>query len=73
MAYLYNTIVQEFGKRELARIEIPNTIQKYQLNRIKDLNETVRRIRKTAQKRTQLCERQWRTEKVGGNKQSSKL
>ena len=50
MAYLYNTIVQEFGKRELARIEIPNTIQKYQLNRMKDLNETVRRIRKTAQK-----------------------
>ena len=26
MAYLYDTIVQEFGKRELARIEIPNTI-----------------------------------------------
>ena len=26
MAYLYNTIVQEFGKRELARTEVPNTI-----------------------------------------------
>ncbi|MCA9733489.1 hypothetical protein KC799_15245, partial [candidate division KSB1 bacterium] len=26
MAYLYDTIVQEFGKRELARIEIPNAI-----------------------------------------------
>jgi type III restriction enzyme len=26
MAYLYNTIVQEFGKRELARIEVPNII-----------------------------------------------
>ena len=26
MAYLYDTIVQEFGKRELARIEIPHTI-----------------------------------------------
>ena len=57
MAYLYDTIVDEFGKRGFARTEIPNTIQKYQLNRIKDLNETVRRIRKTAKKRTQLCER----------------
>ena len=26
MAFLYNTIVQEFGKRELARTEVPNTI-----------------------------------------------
>jgi type III restriction enzyme len=26
MAYLYNTIVQEFGKRELARTVVPNTI-----------------------------------------------
>lgn len=26
MAYLYDTIVQEFGKRELARTEVPNTI-----------------------------------------------
>ena len=52
MAYLYDTIVQEFGKREFARTEIPNTIQKYQLNRIQDLNETIRRIRKTTQKRT---------------------
>ncbi len=26
MAYLYNTIVQEFGKRELARTAVPNTI-----------------------------------------------
>ena len=26
MAYLYDTIVQEFGKRELARTKVPNTI-----------------------------------------------
>tara|TARA_B100001939_G_scaffold346473_1_gene365324 strand:+ start:2041 stop:4596 length:2556 start_codon:yes stop_codon:yes gene_type:complete len=26
MAYLYNTIVQEFGKRELGRTEVPNSI-----------------------------------------------
>lgn len=26
MAYLHNTIVQEFGKRELTRTEVPNTI-----------------------------------------------
>lgn len=26
MAYLYNTIVQEFGRRELSRTEVPNTI-----------------------------------------------
>ncbi len=26
MAYLYDTIVQEFGKRELARTQVPNTI-----------------------------------------------
>ncbi len=26
MAFLYNTIVEEFGKRELARTEVPNTI-----------------------------------------------
>ena len=26
MAYLYNTLVQEFGKRELERTEVPNTI-----------------------------------------------
>ena len=28
MAYLYDTLIKEFGKRELARTEVPTSISK---------------------------------------------
>ena len=48
MAYLYDTLIKEFGKRELARTEIPNSISK-------NIKYDIRPYQEESFKRFMLC------------------
>lgn len=48
MAFLYDTVLQEFGKREIARTTVPNSIQDH-------LKHTIRPYQKEAFQRFILC------------------